>query len=101
VCAEGLLTSAVIVIEELPWEVRYVVVTSSGGSVEMLFVADVLVDVDEVDVGEVDWERLVAVLDEVWDLVEVRVRSVVTVTVTGGPVTVSVLGDVTVGLETC
>jgi len=50
VCAEGLLTSAVMVIKELPWEVRYVVVTSSGGSVEVLFAADVLVDV-----GELDW----------------------------------------------
>jgi hypothetical protein len=83
-----------MVSKELPWEVRYVVVTISGGSVEVLSTVDGLVDV-----GELDWERLVTVLDEGWVLVELRVvGSAVTVTVTGGPVTVSVLDGVTVGL---
>jgi hypothetical protein len=99
VCADGLLTSAVTVIKELPWEVRNVVVRKSGGSVEVLSAADVLVDV-----GELDWERLVTLPDETWVLVEMRVVVVgsgVIVIVTGGPVTVSVLGGVTVGLGTC
>jgi hypothetical protein len=83
-----------MVSKELPCEVRYVVVTISGGSVEVLSTVDGLVDV-----GELDWERLVTVLDESWVLVELRVvGSAVTVTVTGGPVIVSVLDGVTVGL---
>jgi hypothetical protein len=58
--AEGLVTSAVTVSNEVPSNVRYVVVSHSEGSVEILFAADVLVDTNELD-----WDWLMTVLDEV------------------------------------
>ena len=90
----GLLTIAVIVRREVPSDVKYVVVTYSGGSVGELPVAE---DEDKLDTDVLDW-LVVLLADEDFEveLVLWEDGDKVTVTVTGGEVTVA--GSVSGGL---